>query len=231
MRDNRLEEYDRRVATLAVLADTQPDWRPDGFGYDLWGSRVRLEFPVIKLLEYESRWNLLEESPNPFAVIVMTHLKAQATYRDAQGRLHWKLKLVKMLYHRGYRKEDILELFRFIDWLMVLPEDLEEGFAEAIRQYEEDIKMPYVTSVERKGIQQGIQQGIQEGVQQGLHQMREAVIEILEARFEHVPRSIVTTIHRTGDLPTLRLLVKKAATAGSLKEFRETLQDLQKRAE
>ena len=53
----------------------------------------------------------------------MADLKAQATRRDPNGRLQWKLTLVKMLYQRGYTKEDILELFRFIDWLMVLPDD------------------------------------------------------------------------------------------------------------
>lgn len=32
-------------------------------------------------------------------------------------RLQGKIALVRMLYERGYTKEDILELFRFIDWV------------------------------------------------------------------------------------------------------------------
>jgi hypothetical protein len=34
--------------------------------------------------------------------------------------------LIMCLYRRGYDKQDILELFRFIDWLLELPEGLEE---------------------------------------------------------------------------------------------------------
>lgn len=226
------DRYDRKVVTLAVLADTHPTWRPGGFGYDLWGCRVHLEFPAVKLLDYNAQWNDLEQSLNPFAVIVMTHLKTQATYRDAEGRLHWKLTLVKMLYHRGYTREDVLELFRFIDWLMVLPEDIESSFTEALKQYEEDMKMPYVTSVERRGIQKGIQKGIQEGIQQGLLQSsRESIVEILEARFEIVPASISRSINAMEDHSLLKMLLKKAATVDSLQKFKEILEAMQQNKE
>lgn len=213
------DRYDRRVVSLALLADRQQNWRPNRYGYDLWGCRVGIEFPVVKLLDYEARWSELEQSSNPFAIIVMVHLKAQATSRDAQGRLQWKLSLVKMLYHKGYTREDILELFRFMDWLLVLPEELESGFSEALRQYEEDIKMPYVTSIERRGIQQGIQRGI-------LQKSREAVIEILEVRFESVPDSIAEIIKGIDDLTILNMLLKRAATVGSLEDYQAILEEL-----
>ncbi|MGA7875603.1 MAG: hypothetical protein WCA08_08060, partial [Desulfoferrobacter sp.] len=208
------DRYDRKVASLAVLADSQPAWRPNGYGYELWGCRVGIEFPVVKLLDYETRWSELQQNPNPFAIIVMAHLKAQATSRDAEGRLHWKLRLVKMLYQRGHKKKDILELFHFIDWLMVLPEELEFNFTEALRRYEEEVKMPYVTSVERRGIKKGIQQGIQQGI-----------IEILETRFESCPASIVRVVNRTDDLSTLKMLLKKAATIGSLQDYQAVLEE------
>jgi len=37
---------------LAVLGDEQRDWRPDVFGYSLWGCSLQSEFPVVKLLDY-----------------------------------------------------------------------------------------------------------------------------------------------------------------------------------
>ena len=181
--------------------------------------KVGIQFPAIKLLDYEARWSELEQSENPFAIIVMTHLKARATHRDAQGRLHWKLSLVKMLYRKGYTREDLLELFRFIDWLLVLPQELEHGFTEALRQYEEDTKMPYVTSIERRGIEQGMQQGI-------LLKSREDVIEILEVRFEAVPASIAQSVNRIDDLSVLNMLLKKAATTASLEEFKTILESM-----
>ena len=123
------DRYDRRVASLAVLTDDRPQWRPSAYGYELWGCRVGLEFPVIKLLDYEKDWGSLEKDPNPFAVVVMAHLQTIATRQDAKKRLQSKLALVRMLYERGYSKQDILELFRFIDWVLVLPEELENDFS------------------------------------------------------------------------------------------------------
>ena len=58
-------------------------------------------------------------------MIVMAHLKTKATRRDPQARLVWKLSLVKRLYEKGYERRDIVELFRFIDWLLRLPDELE----------------------------------------------------------------------------------------------------------
>jgi hypothetical protein len=65
------------------------------------------------------------------------------------------------LYQQGYQRQDVINLFRFIDWLMSLPKNLEQEFWREIRQLEEETRMPYITSVERLGIEQGIEQGMQ----------------------------------------------------------------------
>ncbi|NWJ96647.1 MAG: hypothetical protein HXX20_12760 [Chloroflexi bacterium] len=39
--------------------------------------------------------------------------------------LEWKVRLVELLYQRNYEKKQVRQLLRFIDWIMVLPEDLE----------------------------------------------------------------------------------------------------------
>src|SRR4051812_4704585 len=98
-------------------------------------------------------------SDNPFAVLVMAHLKTQATARQPESRLEWKLRLVKGLYERGFSREDVLELFRVIDWMMALPRELAASFDQSLQEFEEERSMPYITSVERHGIEKGIQQG------------------------------------------------------------------------
>jgi hypothetical protein len=45
------DRHNRPVVSLAVLGDDRENWRPDHFGYDLWGCRMRLEFPTAKLLD------------------------------------------------------------------------------------------------------------------------------------------------------------------------------------
>lgn len=172
---------------------------------------MSLEFPAVKLLDLE--WGALEASANPFSIIAMAHQKAQATRRDPEGRLQWKLTLVKTLYKKGYGKDDILELFHFIDWLMVLPEDLNQRFEETIKQYEEETKMPYVSSVERRALQRGL-----------LEKSREAVIEVLETRFEAVPQSMSEIINGLNDLSYLKALLKEAVKTPSLENFKQALE-------
>ncbi|HIK10088.1 MAG TPA: transposase, partial [Oscillatoriaceae cyanobacterium M33_DOE_052] len=157
------DRYRLPVATLVVLADEQPNWRPDHYGYEVFGCRMSLQFPIVKLLDYETEWESLQTNPNPFAVLVMAHLKSQATRRQPTERLQWKLSLAKSLYQRGYSRQDILELARLIDWMMTLPVELEQGFQVEMRNYEEGNKMPYVTSWERFGIEKESPQALSKG--------------------------------------------------------------------
>ena len=71
--------------------------------------------------------------------------------------------MIKRLYRSGYEKQDVIRLFDFIDWVMALPEELEEQLWTEIRKFEEEEKMEYISSVERIGIKKGMQQGMQQG--------------------------------------------------------------------
>lgn len=126
-----------------------------------------IRFPAIKLLDFAARWNELDTSDNPFAVAVMTHLKARETKENTTERQRWKFALMRRLYEKGYDRQKLTDLFRFIDWLMQLPEELEHCFWQELEQYEEEMAMPYVTSVERIGIKKGHLQGLKDGRKEG----------------------------------------------------------------
>jgi hypothetical protein len=70
------DRYRLPVASAAVLGDDRPTWRPNSFGYNLWGCEVGIRFPVAKLLDYTDRWKELEATENPFGVVVMAHRRA-----------------------------------------------------------------------------------------------------------------------------------------------------------
>ncbi len=70
------DRYDRTVVSLAVLADDDPNWRPDHYEEELWGCSSKLSWPPVKLLDYADRVPELEASDNPFAKVVLAHLKA-----------------------------------------------------------------------------------------------------------------------------------------------------------
>ncbi len=105
-------------------------------------------------LEIESRHG----SYNHFALVVMAQLEAKASVGDTERKAA-KFRLVRLMYDRGYSRSDILELFRIIDWMIRLPDDLEREFLAAVYEIEEAKKMPYVTSAERFGIEKGVVEG------------------------------------------------------------------------
>jgi hypothetical protein len=153
------DRYHRPVATLAVLADERLNWRPGGFSYNLFGSQMSLQFASVKILDYAPQLEELLENPNPFALVTAAHLLTQRTRKDVQARYAAKWRLAKLLYERDWGKQQIIDLFSIIDWLMTLPPELEKQLWTSISELERNIKMPYVTSVERIGIEQGIEQG------------------------------------------------------------------------
>lgn len=157
------DRYQRRVASLAVLGDDRPNWRPDEFGDQLFGCQIRFQFPIVKLLDYQPQWLMLEESLNPFATVVMAHLKAKETTRDRAARKVWKLALTRRLYEKGYQRQDVINLFRFIDWMMTLPSELEREFWQEIIREEEARRMPYLTTIERIALEEGREEGLVEG--------------------------------------------------------------------
>jgi len=215
------DRYRRRVASLAVLGDEREGWRPNRFGYELWGCRVRFEFPAVKLLDYREKWDELEKSDNPFATVVMAHLKAQETRHDEEKRKRWKLYLTRRLYERGYGREDVLNLFRFIDWMMSLPEAVEEEIWQEIREYEEVEQMTYITSVERIGFKRGVQEGVQQGIRKGLL----AGIELgLELKFGSAGLCLLPEIYKIEDVDVLRAIHEGLKTVTTVEELRSIYQ-------
>jgi flagellar biosynthesis/type III secretory pathway protein FliH len=140
------------------------------------GSRLTFEFKAIKLLDYREQWAALETSDNPFATVVMAHLKAQETQTKASERKNWKFQLVRELYEKGYNRSQVLDLFRFIDWIIVLPEGLSNSFWNDLKSYEQEKKMTYITSVEKIGFQRGQQEGRKEGRKEGLKEGEQKIV-------------------------------------------------------
>jgi hypothetical protein len=199
------DRYGREVISLAILTDDDPAWRPSRYEYARWGFRASIEFPIVKLLDYAPRYQELEADPNPFAVVVQAQLKALETRRSPEERRAWKVRLVKGLYDRGRDPEDVRRLFRFIDWVLELPEPLDSAFWGEIDAYQQEKVMPYVSIVEKVSMQKGLLQGIEVALDvkfgaEGL----ELMPEIREIR-DHVVLGKVLAKIKTAESPaTLR---------------------------
>jgi predicted transposase YdaD len=101
-----------------------------------------------------------------------------------------------------------------------------------LTEYEDQKRMPYITSIERIGRRQGRQEGREEGRLEGclegrnegrLLAARDAVRLVLETRFGEVPTSILERLARLEAVDRLEMLLRGASTAVSLIEFERSL--------
>jgi len=149
--------FKRRVLTLVVLADLRRGWCPDEDVFRVGTFERRLRFPVCKLIEkLESDWQ--NDSSLP-VLLARAQVEALRTAGDAEGRYRAKWMLVRGLYDLGYNAQQVRDIFRLIDWMMHLRVDLDVRFERELTEFEEEQKMPYVTSVERVAEERGKAEG------------------------------------------------------------------------
>ena len=178
------DRYDKSVASLAVLTDGHAHWKPTSYGFTVLGCKHTLEFPVAKLTDYHDKVDELLASDNAFALITAAHILTRQTRKQNQARYEAKLRLVKILYQRQWNKQRVIDLFIIVDWLMKLPEWLEQQVWYEIETTEESEKMQYITSVEKIGIAKGRIEGRVEGKVEGEAKL---LRRLLERRFGILP--------------------------------------------
>lgn len=147
------------VVSLVVLTGEQPG-QTGRFQMERWGCSHDFKFPAVRIIDYRSRWEELDSSNNPFAVAVKAQLKAMETKGDDEQRYEWKRRLIFDLYRRGYNRNEIINLFRFMDWVVKIPNEMQVKLDDEIYNYELRNAMPYVTNIERRAEQRGMMNAV-----------------------------------------------------------------------
>ena len=142
----------------------------------------------------------------------MAHLKTKATTSNLSEREQWKWNLSRLLYEKDYNKKEITDLYKVIDLMMTLSEDLQLKFENKLTQYEEERKMPLLTNIERRALQKGAKENCQENI-----------FELLKIRFNFVPKSIENSLKNIDDLAFLKQLLISTISVKSLEEFEQLI--------
>ena len=218
--------YRKKVTSFAILADVNKDWQPEPFCYGYLGGETLLRYPTVKLLDYNLEE--LQASSNPFAPIVEANLKTKVTTNDLNTRLSEKVRIIKGLYQRNFTKDEIIQLFRAINWMMQLSDELQLEFSNIWRAYEREMNMPYLMDFEIEARNLGRNEGVIIGE---LQAKKNDIKEFLLARFsqelsDEKIDELTQTMERIYDPLVLTELVKAAGLANSIADFEQSLEQL-----
>jgi hypothetical protein len=202
--------YNKPVISLAILGDDSKKWRPSSYQYGLGKSQVKIDFNIVKLLDY--KWEELEQSKNVFAMVVMAHLKTKATTSNLTEREQWKWNLSRLLYDKGYNRKQIVDLYKVIDLMMTLSDDLQLSFEEKLTKFQEEQKMPLLTNIEQRAIARTAKETYQQNI-----------LDLLENRFSNLPENLVQSIKQIDDLALLKQLLIETIKVNSLAEFEQLI--------
>jgi hypothetical protein len=143
----------------------------------------------------------------------MAHLKTKVTTKDLTQREQWKWNLVRPLYQKGLTKVDIINLVKFIDKMMTLPPPLQTEFQTKLNDYEKELNMPFLSTIEENAQEKGAKITRQDDI-----------IKILSTRFDNLPEKIIYNIKQIDNMSILENLLLPSINVNSLEEF-QTLID------
>jgi len=206
------DKFRKDVVSLALLTDDNPDFRPSEYRRSRLGCNLIFEFPMVKIIDYRERWAELENSTNPFALVIAAFLKTLETEGNVQERYSWKKKLLLSLYERGMQREMILKIYKFIDWMMKLPKELNDELYKQVKAAKETPTMPYITTAERIGMEKGLAQGL---------------AAMLEMKFGKPGQRLGQRAYQVEDIDTLQKLMAKVKRIKSLPSAKKMFDEIE----
>ncbi|WP_208344450.1 DUF4351 domain-containing protein, partial [Aetokthonos hydrillicola] len=81
----------------------------------------------------------------------------------------------------------IRNLYRFIDWVMILPRELETEFWQELKQFEQESRMSYMTTGERIGYERGKEEGQAKGQYE---HAKALILKQLQKRLGELPQQV-----------------------------------------
>lgn len=128
------DKYDQKITAIAIFTGSKNPKSYNKFGYDFWGTKVNYEFNSVKIGSYIDKELL--ESENPFAIAVLASKYLSKSKGDDSKKYSYKLKLIRIAKEKQLTDNQIINLLRFIDLILILPKDLESKFEnEIIEKY------------------------------------------------------------------------------------------------
>jgi len=211
------DKHRREVISLALLTDENPNFRPNEYSRSRrdWGFEVVCCFPMVKLIDYREHWAELETNPHPFAIIVRAYLKALEIIGNVQEKYSWKKHFLLELYQAGMDRETLWVIYKFIDWMIRLPKDLNKAFVTEMKTIEEAKHMSLITSAEEVGLEKGID---------SIHRI---IATLIKRKFGALGQQLAERAREVNRLEILEELSEKLYDAQSFSEAEKIFDEIE----
>ena len=124
------DSYNQKITAIAIYTGDKTPKEHSAFNYEFSGTRLLYEFNSYKITSPKQKELL--ESDNPFALVVLTCQYLLKTKNDLDKRLSFKLELIRLAKDKDYDGKQIMNLLKFIDFILILPSKLEQKFQNEI---------------------------------------------------------------------------------------------------
>ncbi len=200
--------YDKYAVDLAALAIfTYKTAHKYDFHYGVYGTTLAYRYNTACVANYAEEELL--DSRNPFALVCLAVQYDNLYRNDEEQKFKLKRKLISMLRARDYLKEEIIELFEFIDDALYLTDTMKNSILddEVISILEEEIPMAYISGFRQRAMAEGETKGMIEGETKGMMKgLVEGIQGMLEIKFGNVPSDLQHKISAISDLAKLESL-------------------------
>ena len=131
---------------------------------------------------------------------------------DLPGRYQLKREMIRDLFQRGMPVKKVSKILSLIDWLMILPENLEKQLNTELQVQQKTNTLIPISSFELAVLEQGIEQGKRNKAQ-------EAVLDALETRFGEISDLVREQVQSLTDAIELKRLHRRAILVSDLNSF------------
>ena len=209
------DRYKVPVISIAILADGQPAWKPEKYNQKLFGCDIQMRYLLVKIKDYAAERYRLYKLNNPFAMIILAQLVALETRHNPQKRLQEKASLTRSLFARNWPIYQIMTVFKFVDWLIALPDELKLEYLNLTEEIDKEKIMGYLSTAEWVGLQKGIKKGFEEGKKQAETKI---IMRLLARRFGDIPSQYFQYIEKA-DPDRLLTWCERILDANSIDEI------------
>lgn len=106
------DRYNNRIQSIAIFTDSNKRFHPTEYRYQEGETSIVFKFRTYKIIEQDQK--LLEQSDNPFAIVILTVQLALRKKKLQNDYFNLTMNLVRWLYQKGFERKKIVQLLRFI---------------------------------------------------------------------------------------------------------------------